>query len=161
MRTFLFIRGLMTASLFSSAAAAGERSDYALRPVAGGGYAIERKAAPDSVKKALGLASIAELAPLLAADAAAPEKVDFTAGKKLDGVFTVLVGRDDGTLGKYEGASDVVIFAAQSTLSEVGDVTTLSGAVVFAIKIDNAGAPAAVQRFEAGTIALTRASKSL
>lgn len=161
MRPSKLIPALIPAFFAGSASLAGGAGDFTLKPVVGGGYSIERKGLPGAPKTAHGLATIADLVPLLADDAAAPEKIDFTAGRKLDGDFTVIVGRDDGTLGKYEGASDVVIFAARSTLSEVGDVTTLSGAVVFALKVDNSAAPAAVQRFESGAITLTRARKSL
>jgi hypothetical protein len=159
MRPYFLGMALAAASVIG-VARAGEASErYVLKPVAGGGFAIER-ASPEAKKFAHGLASMAELVSLLRYEAKAPEKIDFTAGKKLDGVFTVLVGRDDGTLGKFDRASDVVIFAAPESISTTGDVTTLWGAVVFALKIDNAGV-APVQRFETGAITLTQARKSL
>lgn len=161
MRTALFITALAAASIGATAAAAGEARGFLLKPVNGGGYAIERNSGPDAPQTAHGIATIADLIPLLERDAGAPEKIDFTAGEKLEGVFTVMVGREDGTLGKYEGANDVIVFAAPASRSTRGDLTTLSGAVVFSLKIDNAGAPVAVQRLETGTITLTRARKSL
>lgn len=161
MRTYFFLSGIAAASLVASAATAERASSFSLKPLEGGGYAIERGKAPEALKSAHGLATVADLIPLLTDEAATAEKVDFTAGKKLDGVFTVLVGREDGTLGKFENASDVVIFAAPASLTISGELTTLAGAVVFALKIDNASAPAAVQRFEAGAITLTRSRKSL
>ncbi len=161
MRAYYFAAGIASASFAMSAALAAGAQDFALKPVEGGGYAIERTGAAAGKKAAHGLATVSDLIPLLMDEAAAPEKVDFTAGKKLDGVYTVIVGRDDGTLGKYEGASDVVIFAAPSSLSTSGELMTLAGAVVFALRIDNAGAPAAAQRFETGAITLTRTGKSL
>lgn len=147
---------------FGAGANAAERAEgFLLKPIEGGGFAIERVLDSDSQKSVHGIATVAEIVTLLKDEAAAPEKIDFAAGQKLEGVFTVLVGRDDGTLGKFERASDVVIFAAPSSMTTVGDVTTLSGAVVFALKIDNANAASPVQRFETGAITLTRARKSL
>jgi hypothetical protein len=128
-----------------------------LVPVDGGGYAIEREAGVKSVE-AKGIASIAELAPLLSAEAVKGEKVDYSNGVKFDGVYTILIGREDGTLGKYEGASDVIAFAAPETMAKAGAVTTLDGAIVFALKIDN---KRAVQRFERGVITLTETKKTL
>jgi hypothetical protein len=160
MRVYSYLAALAVASFATGAAAADRSGEFLLKPVTGGGYAIERRA-PAGVGAAHGLATIADLVPLLHDEAASAAKIDFTAGQKLDGVFTVLVGRDDGTLGKYEGASDVVIFATPSSLTTSGDLTTLAGAVVFALKIDNAGAASAVQRFETGAITLSRVKKSL
>jgi hypothetical protein len=80
---------------------------------------------------------------------------------KLDGAFTITVARADGTLGKYEDATDVFIFARRDTLQTVQDVTTLDGAVVFALKIDNAPAGVPEQRLEQGAITLTPDEKSI
>ena len=135
-------------------------ADFALKPAREGGFVIERRIAAGE-KSAYGLATVAELIPLLTDEAAAPEKIDFAAGKKLDGVFTVTVGRDDGTLGRYDGASDVIIFTAPDSVATAGGVTTFAGAVDFALKIDNAGTAAAVQRFETGAITLSFTRKSL
>lgn len=134
--------------------------EFSLKRVEGGGFIVEPSAAATK-KSGHGLASIADLVPLLTESAAAPEKVDFDAGKKLDGVFTITVGRADGTLGRYEGASDVIMFAAPQSTATSGELTTFSGVVVFALKIDNKGTDHAVQRFESGEIALTRTRKSL
>lgn len=135
-------------------------ADFALKPSKGGGYVIERSVAAGE-KSAHGLATVADLVPLLKEGEAAAEKVDFAAGKKLEGAFTITVGRDDGTLGRYKGASDVIIFTAPDSLATAGDLTTFSGAVVFALKIDNAGSASAVQRFETGAITLLQTRKSL
>jgi hypothetical protein len=161
MRAQFLAFGIGVALLGASPAAAGAAGDYLLKPVEGGGYLIERSAAPAAAKTTRGLATVADLVSLLDGDAAAPENIDFTAGKKMEGVYTVLVGRSDGSLGKYERARDVIIFAAPSSLTTRGDLTTLTGAVVFALKVDNSGAPGAVQRFETGVISLTRARGSL
>ncbi len=135
-------------------------ADFALRKSEGGGFVIERNGLATK-QSAHGLATIAELIPLLKQDGATPEKIDFAAGKKLEGTYTVIVGRDDGTLGRYEGAVDVIMFSAPETMTIAGDLTTYSGAVVFALKIDNAGSAAAVQRFETGAISLALTRKSL
>lgn len=142
------------------ACASALAGDFALKRAEGGGFLVEPSAAATK-QSAHGLASIADLVPLLTESAAAPEKVDFDAGKKLDGVFTITVGREDGTLGRYEGASDVIMFAAPQSTATRGDLTTFAGVVVFALKIDNTGAAPAVQRFEQGDIAMTRTRKSL
>ncbi len=161
MRPSILALGIGAALSISVTVTAAEPIQYTLKPVEGGGFIIEQREPQAKQKAAIGLAAVADLAGLLT-DASAPStKVDFTAGKKLEGVYTVLIGRDDGTLGKFENASDVVIFAAPSSMTTTGDLTTLSGAVVFALKIDNAGGPAAVQRFESGAITLTRTRKSL
>lgn len=135
-------------------------ADFLLKPATGGGYVIERSAAAGE-KSAHGLATVADLIPLLRVSAAVPEKIDFAAGRKLDGAFTITVAREDGTLGRYEGASEVIIFTTPETVATAGDLTTFSGAVVFALKIDNSGSAASVQRFEAGAISLAPARKSL
>lgn len=140
-----------------ASALAGE---FALKRVDGGGFVVERSAVAQQTS-AHGLASIVDLVPLLKDGAAAPEKVDFDAGKKIDGVFTITVGREDGTLARYEGASDVIMFAAPQSAATSGDLTTFSGVVVFALKIDNTGAASPVQRIDSGEIALTRTQKSL
>jgi hypothetical protein len=139
------------------ALAAEKTAPLRLVPVEGGGYAIEREAGVNSVE-AKGIATVAELAPLLSAEAVKGEKVDYSNGVKFDGVYTILIGREDGTLGKYEGASDVIAFAAPQTMAKAGAVTTLDGAIVFALKIDN---KRAVQRFERGVITLTEMRKTL
>lgn len=161
MRAHHLLCALAALSAGADAAAADEPSGFALKPVEGGGYAIEPNQSAVAAGPPHGLATVVDLIALLKSEAAAPEKVDFTAGKKLDGVYTLIVGRDDGTLGKYERVSDVVIFAAPTSLTVTGDLMTLSGAVVFAMKIDNPGAPSAVQRLETGAITLKRARKSL
>jgi hypothetical protein len=135
-------------------------SDFLLKPSTGGGYVIERSAAEEK-KSAHGLATVADLISLLRVSAAAPQKIDFAAGKKLEGAFTITVGREDGTLGRYEGASEVIIFTVPDTVETAGDLTTFAGAVVFTLKIDNSGTAAAVQRFETGAISLAPAGKSL
>lgn len=125
-----------------------------LIPVEGGGFAIERAPSVESH----GLASVAEIAPLLTAEMQKGEKVDYSSGVKFEGLYTILVGREDGTLGKYERASDVIAFVAPKSLAKAGAVTTLDGAIVFALKVDNKNA---VQRFERGVITLTEVKKSL
>ena len=151
MRTLFLVPLFLAAPAFAGEPAAPLK----LIPVEGGGYAIERDAvAPLEAK---GIATVAEIVPLLSAQANA-EKVDYANGQKLDGVFTVIVGRDDGTLGKYEGAVDIIVFAAPKSLTQVKGVTTLEGGVVFALKIDNARA---VQRFERGVITLTQTKKAV
>ena len=135
-------------------------ADFTLTPAKEGGFFIERNIAA-AEKSARGLATVAELIPLLKEDAATPENVAFSAGKKLEGVFTVLVGREDGALGRYEGASEVIIFPAPDSMTTAGDLTTFSGAVVFALKVDKAGKASAVQRLETGAITLSQTRKSL
>ncbi|NWG92903.1 MAG: hypothetical protein HXY21_10435 [Parvularculaceae bacterium] len=139
------------------ALAAGKSAPLRLVPVDGGGYAIERDVGAKWVE-AKGIATVAELVPLLSAEAVKGEKIDYSNGVKFEGVYTILVGREDGTLGKYEGASDVIAFAAPETTAKTGAVTTLDGAIVFALKIDN---KRAVQRFERGVITLTEMKKTL
>jgi hypothetical protein len=128
-----------------------------LVPVEGGGYAIERDAGVAKVE-ATGIASVAEIVPLLTAEAAKGEKVDYSNGVRFEGAYTILVGREDGTLGKYEGASDVVAFVAPETMTKTGKVTTLDGAIVFALKIDN---KRSVQRLERGVITLMQTKTSI
>jgi hypothetical protein len=151
---------LFASTLCLAAAQPALADGLALKPVEEGGYVIERSIAAGK-KSAHGLATVAELIPLLNEEAAAPEKIDFAAVKKLDGVYKVTVGREDGTLGRYDDASDVIIFSAPDSMATTGGVTTFSGAVVFALKIDNAGTAAAVQRFETGAITLSLTRKSL
>lgn len=158
MRLISILLGLASCLGFRPAEACG---GFALRQIEGGGYAIERAAGQTESSSVHGLASMADLASLLQKDAAAPSKIDFAAGQKLDGIYTLLIERSDGTLAKYERASDVIIFAAPSTLAQRGDITTLNGAVVFALKIDNAGATTAIQRFETGAISMFRTKGSL
>lgn len=141
----------------SPAFASEKPAPLRLVPVEGGGFAIEREAGAKPVE-AKGIATVAELVPLLTAEAVKGEKVDYSNGVKFDGVYTILIGREDGTLGKYEGASDVVAFVAPETMAKAGSVTTLDGAIVFALKIDN---QRAVQRFERGVITLTEMKKTL
>lgn len=147
-------------ALFALAAApalAGEQpAPLRLVPVESGGYAIERDSGVEPVE-AKGIASVAEILPLLA-DQPGAEKVDYSNGRKFDGTYTITVGREDGTLGKYQGASEVIAFVAPKTLLKTGAVTTLDGAIVFALKIDN---KQSVQRFERGLITLTETRKSL
>lgn len=135
-------------------------ADLLLKRSEGGGFVIERSIAAGA-KSAHGLATVSELIPLLKEDAAAPEKIDFAAGRKLDGVFTIVVGREDGTLGRYEAATDVIIFTAPDSLATSGALTTFSGAVVFTLKIDNAEAVSSVQRLETGAVSLSLTRKSL
>lgn len=149
---------LAAAPAFAAVAIAGEApAAFRLVPVEGGGYQIERDAGVKPVE-AHGIASVAEIVPLLAAEALMGEKVDYSNGVKFEGVYTILVGREDGTLGKYESASDVIAFVAPETMTKTGKVTTLDGAIVFALKIDNARA---VQRLERGVVTLTETKKSL
>lgn len=150
MRTFLI------AALAAAPAFAGDATAWKLTPIKGGGFAIERAEAAGKVA-ATGLANAAELAPLLA-DQPAPAKVDYSNGVKLEGVYTIGVGREDGTLAKFENATDLVAFAAPETMFRSGGVTTYNGAIVFALKIDNARI---VQRFERGVVTLTAKGKVL
>lgn len=130
--------------------------DLRLAPAKGGGFAIERDSGAPGVK-ATGIATISELIPLLTQQVNA-QKVDYSNGVKFDGDYEIKVGREDGTLAQYESASDIIAFAAPETLIRAGGVTTLDGAIVFALKIDN---KPAVQRFERGVITLTRTKKTL
>jgi hypothetical protein len=149
------MRAVLIAALFVMPARAGEPPiSLMLTPLKGGGYEIERGAASGA---AAGLASAAEIAPLLANQPVAA-RVDYSNGVKLEGVYTVSVGREDGTLAKFEYATDLVAFAAPDTMFRSGGVTTYDGAIVFALKIDNARV---VQRFERGVVTLTRMRKSL
>ncbi len=164
MRAFFNALRLTAPAIFiASIAHAADAGGFLLKPVEGGGFVVERTA--PAVKapavKAHGLATISDLATLLRDQAGAPEKIDFSNGSKIDGVYTVMVGRADGTLGKYERATEVIVFAEPQSITATGDVTSLSGAIVFALKIDNSGASAAIQRFESGDITLTRTRKSL
>jgi hypothetical protein len=154
-----FLLPFMSA-LACALAAPAFAAEFALVQDEAGGFVIERSGGA-AQKSARGLATIADLVPLLLKDAAAPEKVDFSAGKKLEGTFSIVVEREDGSLGRYKEASDVIIFAAPTSIATSGDITTFAGAVVFALKIDNEGAAAAVQRFETGAISLTTRKKSL
>lgn len=149
---------LAAATFFAGIAVAADAAPpLRLVPVEGGGYQIERDAGTAKVE-AKGIATAAELAPLLLTEAVQGKKIDYSNGVKFEGVYRVLVGREDGTLGKYEGASDVIAFVAPETMAKAGAVTTLDGAIVFALKIDN---KRAVQRFERGVITLTEMKKSL
>jgi hypothetical protein len=151
------MRAVLIAALFAPPALAEEPPPaLMLTPLQGGGYGIERGGAPGEVAPK-GLASAAEIAPLLAREPAAA-RIDYSNGVKLDGVYTVSVGREDGTLAKFENATDLVAFAAPETMFRAGGVTTYEGAIVFALKIDNARV---VQRFERGVVTLTRMRKSL
>lgn len=152
MRLFILALAAFTAAPL---AAAEKPAPLRLVPAEGGGYAIEATGA--APVEATGIADAAALAPLLAATDG-PDKVDYANGRKVDGVFTVTVGREDGTLGRYERATDIIVFAAPKSLNTVNNVTTLEGGVVFALKINNARA---VQRFEKGVITLTATTKSL
>ncbi len=147
---------LLAAFMVAPAFAAGAPDQWRLVKVEGGGFAIERGGVEPVA--AAGIATIKEIVPLLTEQAAA-EKVDYSNGVKFDGVFSVMIGREDGTLGKYEGASDIIAFAAPETMKTISGVTTLDGAIVFALKIDNR--PRAVQRFERGVITLTQTKKSI
>jgi hypothetical protein len=149
----------MRALLFLALAAApmmvrAEESSWRLVPLARGGFAVEGGPAD---RQRPGLASAAELVPLLMGQPNA-ERVDYGNGVKLDGVYTITVGREDGAVRKYKGATDIIIFADPATLAQTEGVTTLEGGVVFALKIDN---QRSVQRFERGIIALTQTKKSL
>lgn len=138
-----------------SSALAAPKEVYRLIPIEGGGFVIEYATAERLHPK--GIAAAMDVVPFLARQPEA-EKVDFRNGMKLDGVYTIIVGREDGTLGKFEGASDVIAFAAPDTLVEVNGVTTMDGGVVFALKIDN---KRAMRRFERGTITLTQTTKAV
>jgi hypothetical protein len=152
------MRPLVILFLAAAPALAAEKAaPLRLVPVDGGGYAIERETGAKSVE-AKGIATVAELVPLLTAEAVKGEKLDYSNGVKFEGVYTILIGREDGTLGKYEGASDVVVFAAPETMAKSGAVTTLEGVIVFALKIDNRRS---AQRFERGVITLTETKKTL
>lgn len=140
--------------------AAGSASALKIRALEEGGYAVER--APAGVTEISGgIAELSELAPILAAALPNAEKIDFSKGVKLEGIFTITVGREDGTLGKYEEATDVFVFARPDTLNTVQKITTLDGAVVFALKIDNTPNGVPVQRLEQGVITLTPDDKSV
>lgn len=127
-----------------------------LVPVSEGGFIIERATPADDVDP-VGLADAKELAPLLAATATTAEKVDFTNGVKLEGPFTITVGREDGTVARFEDARDVIAFAAKDSIATAGQVTTLNGGVVFSLKVDN---KRSLQRFERGVITLTAPKKA-
>lgn len=144
------------AAFAAAPAFAGEAPKLTLTPLKDGGYAIERASEPGKPAPK-GLASAAEIAPLLASEPAAA-KIDYSNGVKLEGVYTIGVGREDGTLAKFENATDLVAFAAPETMFRSGGVTTYSGAIVFALKIDNARL---VQRFERGVVTLTAKGKAL
>lgn len=150
MRTFLI------AALAVTPAIAGEATAWKLTPIKGGGYAIERSTEAGALATK-GLAGAADIAPLLASEPAAA-KVDYSNGVRLEGVYTIKIGREDGTLAQFDGATDLVAFAAPETMFRSGGVTTYNGAIVFALKIDNARL---VQRFERGVVTLTAKGKAL
>lgn len=140
--------------------AASAPSAPKIRALEKGGYAIER--APAGVTEISGhLAAMSELAPILSAELPNSEKIDFSKGVKLEGAFTITIARADGTLGKYEEATDVFVFARPNSLNKVQNVTSLDGAVVFALKIDNAPNGVPPQRLEQGVITLTPDEKSV
>lgn len=145
----------------------GEPPSFRLIRAEDGGFFIERARPDNAPNNALvdqtaahtvGLADAAEISALLVAEFNNRETIDYSNGVKFDGVYSIVVGREDGTLTKYERASDVIAFVTPKSIAKAGAVTTLDGAIVFALKVDNKNA---VQRFERGVITLTEVKKSL
>lgn len=150
-----FIAALCSANAFS------QGSGWRLKAGEGGGFVVEPKAGAVADIAATGLAAAGDLLPLLQSAYAGADGVDFSQGEKLDGAYTVTVARDDGTLARFDGAENIIVFARPRTLSTVGGVTSLSGVIVFTLKIDNFGKGRAVQRLDEGDITLTLPEKSV
>ena len=155
---------LANASLISPLVAAGAADEgapgYRFVMAGDGGFLIEHPAIADGLEP-VGLvaahhATLADLSRLTAPDGGCAMDIDFADGVKLEGVYSIKIGREDGTVVEFQDARDVIAFAMPMTDSKFGRVTTLRGGVVFALKPDN---ERSVQRFERGVITLTRTRK--
>lgn len=130
---------------------------WRLRAAAEGGYMIDPPAG--ATAPAPGLADLGEIAAALPMDSVVQE-IDFSAGQPHEGVHTITVRRPDGRLARFEQAEGVVLFPRAGSLRRLEKLTTLDGAVIFTLKIDNAPG-ARVARLEQGVITLEAAEDAI